>query len=115
VLHGDIQHHNIRLHPVRGWLAYDPKGLYGERLYDAANTLCNPATARDRVLSEARLLQVSQVLADKMGAPVGRLRAFVFAYACLSASWPDKPEGSEVKDWFLTVARNAERHVDLSA
>jgi len=115
VLHGDIQHHNIRLHPVRGWLAYDPKGLYGERSYDAANTLCNPANARDRVLSEERLLQVSQVLADKMGVHVGRLRAFVFAYACLSASWPDKPEGSEVKHWFLTVARNAERHVDFSA
>ncbi len=114
VLHGDIQHHNIRLHPVRGWLAYDPKGLYGERSYDAANTLCNPANARDRVLSEERLLQVSQVLADKMGVHVGRLRAFVFAYACLSASWPDKPEGSEVKHWFLTVARNAERHVDFS-
>jgi streptomycin 6-kinase len=112
VLHGDIQHHNIRLHPVRGWLAYDPKGLYGERSYDAANTLCNPATARERVLSEERLLQVSQVLADKMGVHAGRLRAFVFAYACLSASWPDKPEGSEVKHWFLTVARNAERHVD---
>lgn len=115
VLHGDIQHHNIRLHPVRGWLAYDPKGLYGERSYDAANTLCNPANARDRVLSEERLLQVSQVLADKMGVHVGRLRAFVFAYACLSASWPDKPEGSEVKHWFLTVARNAERHADFSA
>jgi streptomycin 6-kinase len=115
VLHGDIQHHNIRLHPVRGWLAYDPKGLYGERLYDAANTLCNPANARDLVLSEERLLQVSQVLADKMGLPVGRLRAFVFAHACLSASWPDKPEGSEVKHWFLTVARNAERHADFSA
>ncbi len=114
VLHGDIQHHNIRLHPMRGWLAYDPKGLYGERSYDAANTLCNPATARDRVLSEERLLQVSQVLAENMGVPVGRLRAFVFAYACLSASWPDKPEGSEVQQWFLTVARNAERHVDCS-
>ena len=112
VLHGDIQHHNIRLHPVRGWLAYDPKGLYGERSYDAANTLCNPATARDRVLSEDRLLQVSQVLADGMGVAAGRLRAFVFAYACLSASWPDKPEGSEVQHWFLTVAQNAERHVD---
>jgi streptomycin 6-kinase len=113
VLHGDIQHHNIRLHPLRGWLAYDPKGLVGERTYDAANTLCNPATARERVLSEARLLEVSQVLADTMGVQVGRLRAFVFAYACLSASWPDKPEGSEVKEWFLTVARNAERHVDF--
>jgi streptomycin 6-kinase len=115
VLHGDIQHHNIRRHPIRGWLAYDPKGLYGERLYDTGNVLCNPSTARDRVLSEARLLEVSQVLADKMGAPVGRLRAFVFAFACLSASWPDKPEGSDIKQWFLTVARNAERHVDLSA
>jgi len=114
VLHGDIQHHNIRLHPVRGWLAYDPKGLYGERSYDAANTLCNPANARDKVLSEGRLLQVSQVLADKMAVPLVRLRAFVFAYACLSASWPDKPEGSEVKQWFLTVAGNAERHVDIS-
>jgi streptomycin 6-kinase len=115
VLHGDIQHHNIRLHPRRGWLAYDPKGLFGERLYDAANTLCNPSTARERVLSEARLLEVSQVLAENMGVPLGRLRAFVFAYACLSASWPDKPEGSDVKHWFLTVAHNAERHVDLSA
>ena len=115
VLHGDIQHHNIRLHPLRGWLAYDPKGLYGERLYDAANTLCNPANAPDRVLSEERLLQVSQVLADEMGVDVERLRAFVFAFACLSASWPDKPQGSEIQRWFLTVARNAERHVNFSA
>lgn len=67
------------------------------------------------MLSEARLRQMSQVLADHMGVDVGRLRAFVFAYACLSASWPDKPEGSEVQQWFLTVARNAERHVDLRA
>ena len=115
VLHGDIQHHNIRLHPKRGWLAYDPKGLYGERSYDAGNALCNPSTARERVLSEERLLQVSQALAETMGVPVGRLRAFVFAYACLSASWPDKPEGSDIKHWFLTVARNAERHVDFCA
>ncbi|MCZ7542267.1 MAG: 3'-kinase [Anaerolineae bacterium] len=115
VLHGDIQHHNIRRHPARGWLAYDPKGLYGERAYDAANTLCNPANARDRVMSEARLLEVSQALADGMGVDVGRLRAFVFAHACLSASWPDKPEGSDIERWFLTVARNAERHADFAA
>jgi streptomycin 6-kinase len=112
VLHGDIQHHNIRRHPRRGWLAYDAKGLFGERLYDTANAVCNPSTARERVLAEARMLQVSQVLAGRMGVDVGRLRAFVFAYACLSASWPDKPEGGEVQQWFLTVARNTERHVD---
>lgn len=113
VLHGDIQHHNIRRHPVRGWLAYDPKGHIGERTYDVTNALCNPSTARERVLSEARFVEMSQVLADAMDIPVGRLRAFGFAYACLSASWPDKPEGGEVQAWFLTVARNAERHVDF--
>jgi streptomycin 6-kinase len=113
VLHGDIQHHNIRLHPVRGWLAYDPKGLYGERSYDVANSVCNPSTARELVMSEERLLQMTQALADHMGVQVGRLRAFVFSFACLSASWPDKPEGSAVQNWFLTVARNAEHHVDL--
>ncbi len=115
VLHGDIQHHNICLHPLRGWLAYDPKGLYGERLYDAANTLCNPAGARHQVLSEERFLQVSQVLADGMGVDLERLRAFAFAFACLSASWPDKPAGSEIQQWFLTVARNAERHLNFPA
>jgi streptomycin 6-kinase len=115
VLHGDIQHHNIRLHHARGWLAFDAKGLYGERLYDIGNVLCNPSTARQRVMSEERFMRVSEVLADGMGADVSRLRAFVFAYACLSASWPDKPEGSEVQHWFLTVAGNVERHVDISA
>ena len=111
VLHGDVMHHNIRRHPQRGWLAYDPKGLYGERLYDAGNVLCNPANARQLVLSEQRLLDVTRVLAEHMEVDLGRLRAFVFAFACLSASWPDKPPGSEIQNWFLAVARNAERHV----
>ena len=115
VLHGDIQHHNIRLHPVRGWLAYDPKGLYGERTYDAANTLCNPSQARDRVMSEERLLQITQALADGMGVSVGRLRTFVFAYACLSAAWFGDDDDSDVKHQILTVARNAERHIDFGA
>lgn len=114
VLHGDIQHHNIRRHPVRGWLAYDPKGLYGERTYDAANTLCNPCHARDRVISEDRLLRITGVLADGMGVHVGRLRTFVFAYACLSAAWLGDAGDSDVKYQVLTVARNAERHADFS-
>ena len=115
VLHGDIHHHNIRLHPVRGWLVYDPKGLYGERLYDAANTLCNPSNARERVMSEERMLAITQVLADGMGVNVSRLRAFVFAYACLSASWFGDDDNSDVKDvkhQVLTVAQNAERHIE---
>jgi streptomycin 6-kinase len=115
VLHGDIQHHNIRRHPTRGWLAYDPKGLYGERTYDAANVLCNPTQARDLVTSEERLLRVTQVLADGMGIHMGRLRTYVFAYACLSASWFGEDDDSAIKRQTLIVARNAERHAEFPA
>lgn len=116
VLHGDIQHNNIRLHPVRGWLAYDPKGLlYGERTYDATNTLCNPPHARELVMSEERMLRVTQVLADGMGISVARLRTYVFAFACLATIWLGDRYDSDVKLQFLTVAQNAERHIDLSA
>lgn len=123
ILHGDIHHHNIRWHPQRGWLAYDPKGLFGERTYDAANTLCNPAHAREQVTSEARLLAVTQVLADGMGIAVERLRMFVFAYACLSASWFGDDDSvdlgfedaADVKQQILTVAHHAEKHCNFPA
>ncbi|MCA9909709.1 MAG: phosphotransferase, partial [Anaerolineae bacterium] len=59
VLHGDIHHENIRHSPARGWLAIDPKGVYGERTYDAANTLCNPYGMPALVENEARLRQTA--------------------------------------------------------
>ena len=42
ILHGDIHHENILDFGDRGWLAIDPKGLFGERYYDYANIFCNP-------------------------------------------------------------------------
>jgi streptomycin 6-kinase len=87
VLHGDIHHENIRHHSERGWLAFDPKGLLGERSYDAANTLCNPLDMPTLVENERRLLKNAEILAEKAGFDHSRLLAFVFVYACLSASW----------------------------
>ncbi len=113
VLHGDIQHHNIRRHPTRGWLAYDAKGLFGERTFDAANTLCNPSNVDVLVASEGRFLRNSQILAEGMGIPVARLRAYAFAYLCLSVSWWGDADNHEKKQ-VLKVAQNAEKHVDLS-
>ena len=37
VLHGDLHHNNVVHDTTRGWLAIDPKGLWGERAYDVAN------------------------------------------------------------------------------
>jgi streptomycin 6-kinase len=111
VLHGDIHHENIRQSP-RGWLAFDPKGLYGERTYDLANTLCNPASLDGLVIGdEARILRNAGILAQKCGIERSRVLMFLFLYACLSASWTleEAATGWEVAD-ILHIAEIAERH-----
>ncbi len=60
VLHGDIHHGNVLHFGGRGWLAIDPKGLWGERGFDYANLFCNPdfeaATAPGRLAWRATLV-----------------------------------------------------------
>ena len=56
LLHGDIHHGNILDFGERGWLAIDPKGLFGERGYDDANLFFNPEVSpckqRERFLRQ---------------------------------------------------------------
>ncbi len=110
VLHGDIHHENIRYHTQRGWLAFDPKGLVGERTYDAANTLCNPMNMPDLVENEERILRTTGILADKMRIEQKRVLAFVYVYSCLSASWYLEDGGMPTAE--LNIAGMVERHLD---
>jgi streptomycin 6-kinase len=87
VLHGDIHHQNVRYSSARGWLAYDPKGLFGERTFDVANALCNPASMPELVRDEARLHRNVAIFADKLRIPGSRIMDYVFIYAALSACW----------------------------
>jgi streptomycin 6-kinase len=112
VLHGDIHHRNIR-QSSRGWLAFDPKGLYGERTYDLANALCNPPPGYGvSVTDETRILRNSEILARRCGIEPSRVLTFLFLYACLSAS--AMLEGSE-GGWdiptFIRIAEIAECHL----
>jgi streptomycin 6-kinase len=109
VLHGDIHHENIRHHAQRGWLAFDPKGLVGERTFDAANTLCNPVHMPELVENEDRLLRNAEILAQALGIDLSRILAFVFAYVCLSASW--LLEDGQYPRHELRIAEIAEPHV----
>lgn len=110
VLHGDIHHRNIRQSP-RGWLAFDPKGLVGERTYDCANTLCNPEMPA-LVHNETRLLTQAGILADALDIHLPRLLAFTYAYACLNASWwLGAPGAEDMVDWSLKVAAIIEPHL----
>jgi streptomycin 6-kinase len=112
VLHGDIHHENIR-QSSRGWLAFDPKGLYGERTYDLANTLCNPSPVYGVVAAdEGRILRNADILAQKCGIERSRVLLFLYLYACLSASWTlqGAETGWEVAN-IIRIAEIAERHL----
>ena len=114
VLHGDVHHRNIRQSP-RGWLAFDPKGLVGERTYDCTNTLCNPFRGQPRyddlVHDERRLLTHAGILADALSIELARVLQFTFAYACLSATWSLTTHKSDAAQWALNVATLLEPHV----
>jgi streptomycin 6-kinase len=114
VLHGDIHHRNIR-QSSRGWLAFDPKGLVGERTYDCANTLCNPGipVMSEIVHNETRLLTNAAILADTLAIDLPRVLSFTYAYACLSASWSLSIDAEDEAQWALKVAAIIEPHINL--
>jgi streptomycin 6-kinase len=116
VLHGDIHHRNIR-QSSRGWLAFDPKGLVGERTYDCANTLCNPPIP-EIAHNETRLLTNAAILADMLEIDLSRVLAFTYTYACLNASQWSLRLGmddlaEEFIQWHLKIAVIIEPHIDL--
>ncbi len=113
VLHGDIHHENIRYHAERGWLAFDPKGLIGERTYDIANTLYNPFKVQGVAQNEARLLRTSRLLADQLAIEHSRVLAFVYIYGCLSTSWYESD--GEDASYSLKIVELVEPHVDREA
>ena len=85
VLHGDIHHGNILDFGVHGWLAIDPKGLFGERGFDFANIFCNPDF--DVAIKPGRLQQQVIVVSEAAGLDHKRLMKWILAYAGLSAAW----------------------------
>jgi streptomycin 6-kinase len=112
VLHGDIHHRNIR-QSSRGWLAFDPKGLIGERTYDCANTLCNPVMP-ELVHNETRLLTNAGILAEALGLEQRRILEFTYAYTCLNASSLMRIGLADIVAWFVKVAGIIEPHIDVS-
>jgi streptomycin 6-kinase len=111
VLHGDIHHYNIR-QSERGWLAFAPKGLVGERTYDCANALCNPAIT-ELIHNKKRLLRDVDIFANDLELEKQRILDFTFAYCCLNASqWIGRMDGEKFINWYLKIARMIEDLID---
>lgn len=87
VLHGDLHHNNVVHDTTRGWLAIDPKGLWGERAYDVANLLRNPQHHPHIVCDSDRMWRHANHYAARLDLDVRRILRFAFAHAALSAAW----------------------------
>jgi len=86
VLHGDIHHGNVLDFGPAGWLAIDPKGLYGERGFDYANLFCNP----DGSSALLHFAQRVETVSKASGIGRHRLLQWILAWAGLSACWMEE-------------------------
>jgi streptomycin 6-kinase len=96
LLHGDFHHFNVLSSDRAGWLAIDPKGVFGDPGYEAGPFMCNPWPVTSDVLRR-RLA----ILSEELEYDRERLRHWCIAYALLSACWSIEDSSSS---WPTTVA-----------
>ncbi len=116
VLHGDMHHENLLDFEDRGWLAIDPKGLWGERTFDYANLFRDPTpeVALAPGVFERRL----EIVIETAGLDRERLLKWIFAYAGLSAAWiygDGEDSDPEQLNLDLSVMRLAKKALDRTA
>lgn len=85
-LHGDIHHGNI-LHSHRGWLAIDPKGIMGPRVYEYANTLFNPVSTTAITADPAHMDRQAGIIAERAELDKKLLLQFAFLHSLQCAAW----------------------------
>lgn len=100
VLHGDLHHANILFSEKRGWLAIDPKGIFGDPGYEVGSFMLNQipvgtSTAATKEILTNRL----SVFSDELGIIRERLAGWAFCHAVLSALW----DFEESAEWGGTI------------
>ena len=88
-LHGDLHHDNVR-RGARGYLAFDAKGLMGERAFELANAFRNPKGAEALLREPACLLGRADVWSAALGVDRARLLQWAAAKCALSIAWRAK-------------------------
>lgn len=87
LLHGDLHHGNILSARREPWLAVDPKGVVGERAYDAGVLLYNPTELLDVPRPGQILKRRIKQLSEELGLDVARVRGWGLSRAVLAACW----------------------------
>ncbi|MEO0929893.1 MAG: aminoglycoside phosphotransferase family protein [Pseudomonadota bacterium] len=85
-LHGDLHHDNVKS-TARGDIAFDAKGIVGDRCYDLANGFLNPVDAPSIVQNPARIKHLAKSWAQAFDTTPQNLLDWACIHAALSASW----------------------------
>ena len=89
-LHGDLHHDNVLDFGEQGWLAIDPKGLWGERAFDYANIFTNPDLAdpsQHVAIRPGVFARRLDLVTRASGLERRRLLEWILAWTGLSAAW----------------------------
>jgi len=104
VLHGDVHHGNVLDFGDRGWLAIDPKGLFGERTFDYVNLFRNPDIANPSTVlarDPARFSRRLDIVVERGGVDRQRLLLWILAFCGLSAVWTLADQRKPIIDLFI--------------
>jgi streptomycin 6-kinase len=99
LLHGDLQHYNVLFDSDRGWLAIDPKGVFGEIEYEIGAALRNPMAQPELFLLPTTIERRVGQFTSGLNLNYERTLAWGFAQSVLSAIWG-------VEDGFTVDATN---------
>lgn len=105
LLHSDLHHDNI-LSSERGWLAIDPKGLIGEREYEAGVYILNPYKRfkeNEKLISHNFFAKRINLISAALGLSKERVSAWAFIKQILALIWSLQDYGIRDK----TSIRNA--------
>jgi streptomycin 6-kinase len=98
LLHGDLHHGNI-LSGWNEWKAIDPKGVLGDRAFEAGAFIRNPV---HHILQSPNLKELIErrlkIIAEITGLDLQSLKHWSFCSAVLSACWSLEEEGDGWKE-----------------
>jgi streptomycin 6-kinase len=93
LLHGDLQHYNVLSDGARGWIAIDPKGVAGELEYELGAALRNPHERPELYSNTSAVERRIACFAQHLPVDAGRVLAWAYAQAVLSAIWTVEDDG----------------------
>lgn len=116
LLHGDLQHSNVLFDRERGWVAIDPKGVFGELEVELGALLRNPQEVPELFTAPRTIERRVQQLTNSLDVDRSRVLAWAFAQSVLSAIWSwEDGESGEAPLPVLTLAANLSTMFDGDA